>query len=376
MTVPAGTSGTPAVGTVTPSAIAGGTVSLSGTTLSYTFAPASVSAGTVLSIQVTGLTNTTSAGGQTSVITTEDGATAVDAGSADFTFTGTALTGVNWTASSTMVGAANTSYSYTFTPSSTQGATVTTITMSVPPGTSGTPVSIQVNGLTNTSTAGQYVPEIVTGNPLGPVDSGVATAVTFPGALTLAAPASLSWSGTLNGANQALPDTDAVAELFMVNDQTGSDAGWHVTVSATSFTNGSFRCVRPVSPAWRGKRESVARKEGTVPMRGRASRTLAAVAVAAAAAAGPAGQAAAASPLTGQFTVAPPPDADGQPRAYFQLSAAPGGSVTDVVVFGNGGQATQRLRVGVTEGITAANSGSAYGALAGGCAGPACWVTS
>ena len=36
MTVPAGTAGTPIVGTVTPTAIAGGTVSLSGTTLTYT----------------------------------------------------------------------------------------------------------------------------------------------------------------------------------------------------------------------------------------------------------------------------------------------------------------------------------------------------
>ena len=277
MTVPSGTGGTPAVGAVTPTAIAGGAVSLVGTTLSYTFSSVGVAAGTVLSIQVTGLTNTTSTGSATSVITTVNAAAAVDTGTADFTFTATALTAPGWTTSSAVVGAADTSYSYTFQASSVPGAPVTTITMSVPPGTagtpaigtvtppslassltgvtlsgstltvtgtavplaSGTPVSIQVTGLTNTYTAGSYVPEIVTSNAAGLVDSGVAPAETFPGALVAAAPAALSWSGTLNGSDQAIPDTDAAAEQLSVNDQTGGGGGWHITVSATSFTNGA-----------------------------------------------------------------------------------------------------------------------------------------
>jgi WxL domain surface cell wall-binding len=277
MTVPSGTGGTPAVGTVTPAAIAGGAVSLVGMTLSYTVSSVSVPAGIVLSIQVTGLTNTASTGTATSVITTVDGATAVDTATADFTFTATALTGAGWTTSSAVVGAADTSYTYTFQASSVGGTPVTTIAMSIPPGTAGTPAigtvtppslasslntvtlsgttltvtgsavplassipaSIQVTGLTNTYTAGRYVPEIVTSNAGGLVDSGVASADTFPGALVVTAPSSLSWSGTLNGSDQAIPDTDAAAEQLSVNDQTDSGAGWHVSVSATSFTNGA-----------------------------------------------------------------------------------------------------------------------------------------
>jgi hypothetical protein len=277
MTVPSGTGGTPAVGTVTPTAIAGGSVSLVGTTLSYTFSSVSVTAGIVLSIAVTGLTNTTSTGSATSDITTVNDAAAVDTATADFTFSATALASPDWTTSSAEVGAADTSYTYTFQPSSVPGAPVTTITMSVPPGTAGTPaigtvtplslassltgvalsgstltvtgtaaplafstpVSIEVTGLTNTYTAGSYVPEIVTSNAGGLVDSGVAPAETFPGALVVEAPASLSWSGTLNGSDQAIPDTDADAEQLSVNDQTGSGGGWRVTVSATSFTNGT-----------------------------------------------------------------------------------------------------------------------------------------
>ena len=277
MTVPSGTGGTPAVGTVTPAAIAGGAVSLVGTTISYTVSSVSVPAGIVLSIQVTGLTNTTSTGSASSVITTVDGAAAVDTATADFTFTATALTGAGWTTSSAVVGAADTSYTYTFQASSVAGTPVTTITMSVPPGTagtpaigavtpvslasalhgvtlsgttltltgtavplaSGTPVSIQVTGLTNTDTAGSYGPEIVTSDAGSLVDSGVAPADIFPGGLVVSAPSSLSWSGTLTGGDQAIPDADAAAEQLSVNDQTDSGGGWHVTVSATSFTNGA-----------------------------------------------------------------------------------------------------------------------------------------
>ena len=277
MTVPPGTGGTPKAGTVTSAWIKGGAVSLAGRTLSYTFSSVSVPAGTTLSIQVTGLTNTTSSGRATSVITTVNGGTAVNTGTADFTFTAAALTAAGWTTSSTVAGAADTSYTYTLQPSSVRGAAVTTITMSVPPGTAGTPaigtvsplslasslnsvtlsgttltvagtavvlafgtqVSVQVTGLTNTFTAGSYVPEIVTSNPAGLVDSGVAPAETFPGMLAVGAPASLSWSGTLNGHDQAIPDTDAATEQLSVNNQTGSGDGWRATVSATNFTNGT-----------------------------------------------------------------------------------------------------------------------------------------
>jgi hypothetical protein len=66
-----------------------------------------------------------------------------------------------------------------------------------------------------------------------------ATAALTAGTLTLAAPASLAWAATLNGNNQSLVDTTAADQQYTVNDATGSGAGWHVTTSATTFTNGT-----------------------------------------------------------------------------------------------------------------------------------------
>ncbi len=59
------------------------------------------------------------------------------------------------------------------------------------------------------------------------------------GGLTLTAPASLGWAATLNGANQSVVDVTAADQQYTVNDGTGSATGWHVTLSATTFTNGS-----------------------------------------------------------------------------------------------------------------------------------------
>jgi hypothetical protein len=57
------------------------------------------------------------------------------------------------------------------------------------------------------------------------------------GTLTLTSPSSLTWAATLNGLDQTVVDTTAVDQTYTVNDATGSGAGWHVTVSATTFTN-------------------------------------------------------------------------------------------------------------------------------------------
>src|SRR3984885_1670000 len=81
MTVPDGTSGSPSVGTVTPAGLVdGGSVSLSGSTLTYSFTPGTVAAGTAVSIEITGLGNTTVAGSYTSDIATVDAGTPVDSG--------------------------------------------------------------------------------------------------------------------------------------------------------------------------------------------------------------------------------------------------------------------------------------------------------
>jgi hypothetical protein len=59
------------------------------------------------------------------------------------------------------------------------------------------------------------------------------------GALTLTSPSSLTWTATLTGLNQSLVDTTAADQQYTVNDATGTGAGWHVTLSATQFTNGT-----------------------------------------------------------------------------------------------------------------------------------------
>jgi hypothetical protein len=112
-------------------------------------------------------------------------------------------------------------------------------------------------------------------------------------------------------------------------------------------------------------------------MRRRLSGAVAAVVITAGlVAVGPAGQAIATTPLTSpNFIMAPIPGANGQPRPYFKLSVAPGRSTTDVVVFSNTGPVTLRYRVGVTVGMTAGNSGSAFGTRGAACAWAACWVS-
>ena len=275
MTVPTGTAGTPSVGPVSPGSIAGGSVTLTGTTLTYSFTSAPIVPGQAVSVQINGLTNTTTVGSSyTSQITTDSSSGAVDTGTTGtVTITATALTSPAWSASSTTVGATGTSYTYSFT-GSLLGAIITSITMTVPPGTSGTPtvgtvnpaqltggtvtlsgttltysgtflallgtgVSIQINGLTNTTTAGVYTSEIVVETAGLTFVSGVTPALTFTGPLSVTAPTSLTWAITLNGINQSIADAVPGDQQLTVSDQTLSGAGWDVTISATTFTNGA-----------------------------------------------------------------------------------------------------------------------------------------
>jgi hypothetical protein len=59
------------------------------------------------------------------------------------------------------------------------------------------------------------------------------------GALNLTSPSALAWSTTVSGVDQQLVDTTSAHQSYLVNDATGSGAGWHVTVSATTFTTGT-----------------------------------------------------------------------------------------------------------------------------------------
>jgi len=99
MTVPAGTSGTPAVGTVY--GVGAGTVALAGTTITYTITtPASINSGISIYLSFTGLTNTAAAGSYTSTITTiKSGPTNVDTGT-----TGSVTFGASSTTATVNVG--------------------------------------------------------------------------------------------------------------------------------------------------------------------------------------------------------------------------------------------------------------------------------
>lgn len=61
------------------------------------------------------------------------------------------------------------------------------------------------------------------------------------GSLTLTSPGSLNWTANLDGLNQSLVDTSGGGgdEAYTVNDATGSGSGWHVSTTATTFTNGT-----------------------------------------------------------------------------------------------------------------------------------------
>ncbi|MBB2893545.1 hypothetical protein [Flexivirga oryzae] len=183
------------------------------------------------------------------------------------------LSSMSWTASSQVTGATGVSYTYKFTTGALSLA-VTSVTMTVPPGTSGTPavgsvsptslaggtvtlsgntltyttvslvlvstaVSIQITGLTNTATAGSYTSTVTTRSLLGTtVDSGTTPALTFAGTLSVTSPASLAWAATLTGTDQTIGDTRATDQHLTANDNTGSGSGWHITAAATTPTSG------------------------------------------------------------------------------------------------------------------------------------------
>jgi len=230
MSAPSGLAGTHTLGTVTPASVAGGTLSLAGTTFIYTFASTTVAATTRITIKVTGVKNPTSPATFTSTITTKHGGTAIASGSpAPVTFTATVLTTVTWTASSAHTLATGVTYTYTLKTSST--TTLTSITMTVPTGTAGSPVlasikettvavpgghlawtgtttlkfsfsgathvpggatfAVVVNGMTNTTTPGNYTSVVAT-KRTGIVDSGTSSPVVMVGGTLPSA----TWSTT------------------------------------------------------------------------------------------------------------------------------------------------------------------------------------
>ena len=80
---------------------------------------------------------------------------------------------------------------------------------------------------------------LIAASPSMAFASTTGTAGISAGTLAMTPPSSLSWSTTLNGADQNLVDPTAADQGFQVNDSTGSGAGWHVTAAATTFTSTS-----------------------------------------------------------------------------------------------------------------------------------------
>ena len=58
------------------------------------------------------------------------------------------------------------------------------------------------------------------------------------GSLQLTSPTSLTWAATGTGLNQAAVDGNPGDQQFTATDNTATGAGWHITVSATTFTSG------------------------------------------------------------------------------------------------------------------------------------------
>ncbi len=274
MTVPPGTGGTAAVGTVSGMP-AGGSIALASNTLTYSFTSTPVAASTASSIQVTGLTTTATAGTYAAQIATLSSGTPVDSGSgAHVAFTAHVLASPIWVSSTAVAGATGVSYTYSFTTFT--GATLTSVTMTVPPGTGGTPavgvvvgapsggsvaqvsntltysfspgaiggatlVSIQITGLTNTVVAGAYQSEIATNNLTGPVDTGLTAALSIgPAALT-----ALNW-----GVSTAATGATAVSYTFGFTTATTATLS-SVTMTVPPGTTGTpaIGTVTPGAPS-------------------------------------------------------------------------------------------------------------------------------
>jgi hypothetical protein len=86
------------------------------------------------------------------------------------------------------------------------------------------------------------------------------------GPLTLTSPSALAWSGTDNGFDQSLVDTTAAHLFYVVNDATGSGAGWHVTASATTFTTGSATLPNSGTVVTTGSASSVTSANAPTPV--------------------------------------------------------------------------------------------------------------
>ncbi len=137
------------------------------------------------------------------------------------------------------MGASTAAVSWT-APAFTNSGTITGYTATATPGTltctTTGATSCTISGLTGGVT--YTITVTVTASPTGSATSSSITGTTT--ALQMAAPASLTWSAADTGYNLAVVDQVSGDQQLTVTDTTGTNAGWHVTVSATTLTTGTY----------------------------------------------------------------------------------------------------------------------------------------
>jgi len=246
MTVPAGTGGTAAVGTIY--GLGAGTASFAGSTLTYSItSPVTVNANIPIYVSFTGLTNTSTAGSYTSTITTQkSGAVTVDTGTSSSVTFGSSSTGVTVTVGQTLT-FTNSTPSFTLAVDPTSGDNVQsqTVTLTVQTNAaSGYSLAAYDAGLTKTTAPTYTLPTATSGPATGvatfptPAFGVSGTLITggTDGATLAAGLVGGKWAGYPSSAANFLTatgPTGASADSLALTNQVGVD----YTVPAGTYTD-------------------------------------------------------------------------------------------------------------------------------------------
>ncbi|HTU73239.1 MAG TPA: WxL domain-containing protein [Trebonia sp.] len=95
--------------------------------------------------------------------------------------------------------------------------------------------ALALGGLASSAVVGAGSAQAGTCTAGGAACSIAGSADLSPGTLSATLPSTLTWAAQLTGVSQSVVDTTAADQGYTVNDATGSGAGWHVTISATTF---------------------------------------------------------------------------------------------------------------------------------------------
>jgi len=133
---------------------------------------------------------------------------------------------ISWTAPASLGTGTLTGYTATATAAS---GTFTCSTTSA--------LTCVITGLTDLTTYSVTVVTLTTDGNSAP--SSPAVTVIPVGSLSLTSPTSLTWSVTGSGGNQSAVDAVSGDQQLTATDNTGTGAGWNITISATTFTNGT-----------------------------------------------------------------------------------------------------------------------------------------